>query len=204
MPWKTNSDLPKQIKDVLPNEAQTIWRNIANNAMAQDGYTEAMAFATAWNGLKRAKWEKRGDEWVKMQKEEIEKQFIFDILKSDNEKRIAFGWSMISRNSSGEEVWDLQNDGIDPDDLEDLAYRYVKLYRDSGEMHNGSSGKAILIESVVTTLEKQKVWGVPENCMPVGWWTGFYVIDDNVWELVKSGVYKAFSIEGKAKREKQS
>jgi len=133
---------------------------------------------------------------------DIKKEFIFKIASTNDEKRLAFGWSVISRTADGQEVWDLQNDAIDPDELEALAYRYVKLYRDSGELHNGSHGKAVLIESVVTTLEKQQIWGIPSGVMPVGWWTGFYVIDDDVWEKVKTGEYSAFSIEGSAVREK--
>lgn len=135
-----------------------------------------------------------------MQNETINKEFIFNITKADEEKRIAFGWSVISRDENGNEVYDLQNDGIDPEDLEDLAYRYVEFYRDAGAMHN-SSGKGVLIESMVSTIEKQQVWGVPEGVMPVGWWTGFKVTDDETWQKVKSGQYRAFSIEGTAERQ---
>lgn len=37
--------------------------------------------------------------------------------------------------------------------------------------------------------------------MPVGWWIGFRVTDDDVWEKVKSGEYSMFSIGGTAIRE---
>lgn len=134
--------------------------------------------------------------------EENKKSFVFKIAGTNNEKRLAFGWSVISRDCNGNVVWDLQNDSIDPEDLEELSYKYVRFYRDSGELHNGSSSKAVLIESVVTTLEKQRVWGIPSGVMPIGWWTGFYVMDDAVWEKVKNGEYSAFSIEGSAIREK--
>lgn len=218
MPWTSNDDLPKSVKDTLPAEAQTIWREIANNALSNEGYTEQMALATAWAGLKRSGWKKEKGKWSKVEKDcptsssvhvntplgekDNKKNFEFKIMKADVEKRIAFGWSVISRDAAGNEVWDLQNDSVDPQDLEELAYKYVRFYRDSGELHNGSRGKAVLIESVVTTLEKQQVWGVPSGVMPVGWWTGFYVLDDEVWEKVKSGEYRAFSIEGSAVREK--
>lgn len=135
------------------------------------------------------------------EKEEEKKTFVFKIAGTNTEKRLAFGWSVISRDALGNEVWDLQNDGIDPEDLEALAYKYVRFYRDSGERHV-NAGKAVLIESVVTTLDKQRVWGVPSGVMPIGWWTGFYVLDDAVWEKVKSGEYTAFSIEGTAVRQK--
>jgi hypothetical protein len=132
---------------------------------------------------------------------DIKKEFIFKIASTNDEKRLAFGWSVISRTADGAEVFDLQNDGIDPDELEALAYKYVRFYRDAGALHN-SKGKGVLIESFVSTLEKQKIMGIPSGVIPVGWWTGFYVTDDDVWEKVKSGEYAAFSIEGSAVREK--
>ncbi len=43
--------------------------------------------------------------------------------------------------------------------------------------------------------------GIPPGTLPVGWWIGFYVDDDEAWEKIKNGTYKMFSIEGTATRE---
>ena len=43
--------------------------------------------------------------------------------------------------------------------------------------------------------------GIPEGILPVAWWIGFYIEDDDAWQRVKNGTYKMFSIEGKAQRE---
>lgn len=199
MPYAANTDLPDSIKSALPEKAQTIWREVVNNAL-ETYDKESTAFATAWAGLRRAGWTKKDGKWVESDSSgDVAKTFSFEIKKADTEQRIAFGWSVISRDAQGNEVWDLQNDSVDPEDLEQLAYRYVRFYRDAGELHI-NSGMGVLIESVVTTLEKQRIWGVPAGCMPVGWWTGIYVTDDDVWEKVKNGTYRAFSIEGTAKR----
>ena len=48
-------------------------------------------------------------------------------------------------------------------------------------------GEAVLIESVVFTEEKMKAMGIPAGTLPVGWWIGFKVLDEDVWEKVKSG-----------------
>ena len=240
MPYSSNSELPAAVRDNLPEEAQTIWRKIADSAIGEYG-DEKRAFATAWAGLRRAGWDKSGGKWSKVEKDSptsgsvhvnvplgepdnkkkvpkvmtdgtskvdnsvgnvsMSKEFIFKIAKTNDEKRLAFGWSVISRDALGNAVWDLQDDGVDPEELEALAYKYVRFYRDAGALHN-SKGKGVLVESVVTTLEKQQIWGIPSGVMPVGWWTGFYVMDDDVWVKVKSGEYAAFSIEGTAVREK--
>lgn len=123
----------------------------------------------------------------------------FKIQKSEDEKRLAFGWANISIDESGEQLIDWQEDMIDPEDLENAAYRFVRLYREGGEMHE-RGGCATLVESVVFTEEKMKAIGIPEGTLPVGWWIGFLVTDDDVWEKVKNGELSMFSIEGEAKR----
>ena len=121
----------------------------------------------------------------------------FSIQKSSDEKRLAFGWASISQDESGAELVDLAEDIIDPDTLENAAYEFVRLYREGGEMHERGAC-AVLVESVVFTKEKMAAMGIPEGTLPTGWWIGFYVTDDEVWEKVKSGEYTMFSIEGTA------
>lgn len=105
----------------------------------------------------------------------------------------------MSMTVDGELVEDWQNDIIEPDDLEKAAYEFVELYREGGEMHE-RGGAAVLIESVVFTEEKMKAMGIPSGTLPIGWWIGFKVLDEDVWEKVKDGTYSMFSIEGEAQR----
>ena len=58
-----------------------------------------------------------------------------------------------------------------------------------------------MVESVVFTKEKADALGIPPDILPEGWWIGFRITDDEVWEKVKNGEYPMFSIEGKAVRE---
>ena len=124
----------------------------------------------------------------------------FKIAKSDDDKRLAFGWANVSVSAAGEQLVDWHEDMIDIEELEQAAYKFVELYREGGEMHE-RGGCAVLIESMVFTKEKQAALGLPEGTVPEGWWIGFYVTDDDVWEKVKSGEYPMFSIEGEAIRE---
>lgn len=125
----------------------------------------------------------------------------FKIQKSDDEKKLAFGWANVSLTESGEQIVDWQQDMIDPGSLEQAAYQFVELYREGGEMHE-RGGAAVLIESMIFTEEKMQLLGIPEGTLPVGWWIGFKVLDDDVWEKVKDGTYSMFSIEGEAERVK--
>ncbi len=144
---------------------------------------------------------KAGDNLLEHPREspqDIKKQ-RFRITKSDDDKKQAFGWANVSIRSNGEIIEDWQNDIVEPGELENAAYNFVELYREGGEMHE-RGGAAILIESVVFTDEKMKIMGVPEGTLPVGWWIGFKVLDNDVWEKVKDGTYSMFSIEGEADR----
>jgi len=123
----------------------------------------------------------------------------FTIQKSEDDKRLAFGWANVSVTENGEQIEDWQEDMIDPEDLEKAAYNFVELYREGGEMHE-RGGCAVLIESVVFTEEKMKAMGIEGGTLPIGWWIGFKVTDDDVWKKVKSGEYPMFSIEGEAER----
>ena len=89
---------------------------------------------------------------------------------------------------------------IDIDELEKAVYHYVEFYGDGGELHE-RGGVATMIESMVFTKEKLKVLGLPEDALADGWWIGFHVTDESVWEKVKDGTYSMFSIEGEAIRE---
>ena len=124
----------------------------------------------------------------------------FKIQKADDDKHLAFGWANVAVTSNGQQIEDYHEDIIDPDELEQAAYQFVELYREGGEMHE-RGGCAVLVESMVFTKEKQRALGITEGTLPEGWWIGFKVTDEEVWEKVKDGTYPMFSIEGEAIRE---
>ena len=122
---------------------------------------------------------------------------MFKIHKADEDKHLAFGWAHVAIREDGEQIQDLQGDVIDPEVLENAAYRFVLMYREGGEMHERGDC-AVLVESVMFTKEKMLAMGIPEGTVPEGWWIGFFVTDEEVWQKVKSGEYPMFSIEGEA------
>lgn len=209
MPYKANKDLPEGVRGALPAEAQTTWRTIFNAAFAQYE-KEDKASATAWAKLKEIGWSKNEDgEWIKKEYAEFTKFHLnVPISKISDEKKQVFGWASISQEWAKKDdgafvlsdLVDTQEDMIDPDDLEEMAYKFTKMYREGGEMHIRKKC-ATMVESMVFTLEKQAALGIPEGIVPVGWWIGFEISDDSVWENVKKGTYRAFSIEGSARRE---
>lgn len=129
----------------------------------------------------------------------IEEPVELDIAKMNDDQHTVFGWANVSIDKDGSIPLDWEGDVTAPEVLEKAAYQYVLKYRGSGEMHQGEV-TGHLIESVMFTKQKMESMGIPEGAVPEGWWVGFFVPDDEVVAKIKSGEYKMFSIQGKAKK----
>lgn len=128
--------------------------------------------------------------------DDVEKSWTLpmEIRKIDPDKQLIFGWASVVEKD-GKLIVDKQGDIIPVEELETAAYEYVVSSRDGGDMHV-QRGVADLVESMVFTLEKQKVLGI--DLGQVGWWTGFKVSDSGLWEAHKRGERPEFSIGGAA------
>ena len=125
-------------------------------------------------------------------------RFIF--AKSDDDRRLVFGWASIAVRVTGEVIEDYQEDIVEIEELEKAAYEYVLDFGTAGEMHE-RGGVGTLVESVVFTKEKAEAMGIPPDILPEGWWVGFHIQDTDVWGKIKDGTYSMFSIEGEGVRE---
>lgn len=119
------------------------------------------------------------------------------IQKTDDEQRLVFGWASVAE-VGGKKVVDSQGDVVPLAEIERAAYEFVEFYREGGEMHE-RTGVARLVESCVFTPEKLAAMGFSGD--KFGFWVGFRVTDDVVWQKVKDGRYSMFSIGGRAVRE---
>lgn len=133
--------------------------------------------------------------------EAAEVSLDFNITKSTDQGLVS-GWANIAVQADGSLPLDWQDDVILPADLEKAAVSFMLEYRSSGVMHEGDS-MGIVVESIVFTKEKQAAIGIPEGCVPEGWFITVKVLNTEVFKQVKEGKYKMFSIQGKAKRIKQ-
>ena len=124
----------------------------------------------------------------------------FVIAKTNQEKRQVFGWANVAVRANGETICDWQEDMVDTAELEQAAYEFVLHSRQGGERHCRGN-VAVMIESMVFTKEKMAGLGLPMGIIPEGWWIGFQILDEAVWQKIKQGEYTMFSIEGEACRE---
>jgi hypothetical protein len=129
-----------------------------------------------------------------------------EISKTDDDKRLVFGWASLSM-VDGEPVLDRQGDYIPIDEAEDAAYRYMLTSRKGGDMHrritkadSGPVHTADVVESMVFTPEKIAALGLEPDAVPLGWWLGMKVHDEQQWDDIKSGKRTGFSVHGSGTR----
>lgn len=67
MPYARKQDLPENVREILPNHAEDIYKEAFNNALKEYDGDESRAYATAWSAVKRkykkddntGKWEEK-------------------------------------------------------------------------------------------------------------------------------------------------
>lgn len=121
----------------------------------------------------------------------------FGIAKTNPAKKQVFGWASVALTANGEVIVDGHEHIIEPHELENAAYLFNLHHREGDVEHTGPV-EGLLIESLVVTPEKLEVMGLPQNALPQGWWVGFQLSDDAVFQKVVSGEYRMFSIAGTA------
>lgn len=119
------------------------------------------------------------------------------ILKSDEEQRMVYGWASVV-TEKGEAVVDRQGDVIEPNTLVRAVNKFMEHVRVGKEMHTGGQIGAV-IHSMPITKEIGESLGIQSD--REGWIVAFKVYDDDVWAKVKSGELAAFSIGGRAIKE---
>lgn len=125
------------------------------------------------------------------------------ITKIDEARHLAFGWAYIAEDATGEQIIDHSDEWIAKEDLEDAAYVFNIAFRESDERHT-EPVVGHLIESFVVTPDKLAKMGLADDALPRGWWTGWYIPDDELFAKVADGTYPMLSIGGLAQKESPS
>jgi phage head maturation protease len=120
------------------------------------------------------------------------------ILKRDEEERLVYGWAYVS-TVNGELVEDHSGEVIRPDTLTKAATNFMLDVRAGHFMHMGEQ-IGVVVHSLPITDEIAKSLGIQTDRQ--GWIVAIKIFSDEVWELVKSGKLPAFSIGGRAKRQR--
>jgi len=115
------------------------------------------------------------------------------IVKFDKSKHIVYGVFLVPEKA------DHDGDVISADDIEKVAHGFLIEYRDIDEMHKKETTDADIIESAIAWDEGLNYYG---KKLTKGTWFGAIKIrDEEVWQKVLTGKYKAFSVRIAGKRE---
>jgi cation transport regulator ChaB len=189
MPYSSNQELPKGVKENLPSEAQSTWRKIFNSAYDQY-HADDKAAATAWAGLKRAGWkqDKEGN-WSKAAKKadeaELLKMFL-PITKVDELTRTIYLTAASETLDKAGEILDYERSKPNFQKWSSDMYARSggKSYGNIREMHTSiAAGK---IQDPISYDDIQKRVDIAVK-----------IIDDNTWRKVDEGVLTGASIGGK-------
>lgn len=188
MPYKTNKDLPDNIKSSLPDAAQTIWKNVFNSTHEKTKDEDKSRMA-AWGAVKNAGYIKGEDgKWKK-----VKKAGEFQVMKVDSKLGIVFGYGMISKTDN-EDYYDSDNQHIPEDIMLKSTTDFMEGYRINNNDHsNNDVGK--VIHSFPLTKEIAESMGI--SARHHGWIVGVKP-DKPTLKKFADGTYKGFSIEGSA------
>lgn len=115
----------------------------------------------------------------------------------DEDRQYVAGWASVVE-VDGVPVLDSQNDTMTVPDLVESAAEFMRHHRKGKDTHKGSADKIEYTESVVFTAEVQRALGIDLGF--VGWWLGGKVKDPDLWQSVRSGVFRGFSVGGSGVR----
>ena len=128
---------------------------------------------------------------------EMTKSIEGQILKTDDEQRMVYGWASVV-TEKGEAVVDRQGDVIEPETLVKAVNNFMEHVRVGKAMHTGEQ-VGVVVHSLPITKEIGDALGIHSD--REGWVVAYKVYDDAVWDMVKSGELAAFSIGGRAMKE---
>lgn len=187
MNYPKNSDLPESVRNALPDDAQTVFRTVAN-IKSKAGLSDERCMASAWSALEKQGFKKEGDKWIKVKKEFVEKEYTCSVFKSDGEKRLVTGIVMEP------DAIDAHGDFTRAEEIERAAHKFLVQSRTVGLQHRKQAPCSV-VESYITQSDGEM------NNSPVrkgSWVMTVKVHDDKIWEGVKSGEFTGFSIGGLA------
>lgn len=129
-----------------------------------------------------------------VQAQKVEKSATRTIRKSDDKRRIIYGWASVA-SANGETVLDYEDDEVTDDALHDLCHLIVKGQRTGAFEHDEDRRGNEIVEAFVMDSPMQEALGI--DLGRTGVMIGMHVPDDDDWAEAEDGDWE-FSINASA------
>lgn len=118
------------------------------------------------------------------------------ISKMDEEKKIIYGVALEPYTVDSQGDWET------PEDIEETAHNFMKMYREMGIEHVTKNEKIFPVESYIT--KEWEIWELPDGTEELvkkgSWILGSKVEDPLAWNDVKAGLLTGYSVDGSGER----
>ena len=124
--------------------------------------------------------------------------FDVEFSKRSDDLQLVGGFAYVSKRD-GSELVDLQGDSIPTAVLREAVHDFMKTGRDMGIMHiAGADGKPVAAGEIVEMAVFGDGFTPPGmDAGTEGLWVVAKVHDKEIWNMVKAGILRGFSIGGK-------
>lgn len=122
------------------------------------------------------------------------------IQKLDEDRRLVYLWASVSSQDGQTLLIDKQGDVITEAELENAAVEHMLYSDQDGDVMHDGQPVTQLVGSLVFTSDLKKALGIDHAMPQVGWLVVYKVLDEAVWQQVKSGELAMGSIEATAER----
>lgn len=204
MPYANTSELPADVRGVLPEAAQALFLRVFN-AAANAGETDPAAIA--WRGLGNAGWVKGADGQfgqASVKRAAVAKRggdrvsLSVPVTKAegtDDEVEVS-GWASVALDANGGVIIDHDREIIPVPVLKAAARDFLVRSREFNAVDHYSQPCGFLTESVVLDPATRVAMGL-DGTGPTGWWVSA-MIRGPAAKRVRSGELREFSIEATA------
>lgn len=132
------------------------------------------------------------DKGEEIEKDDVESAYDVDIIQKSNEKQFVLGRVMIPGKV------DTDGDVISKEETEKAAHRFMQNSHTIGLTHQYYSPDTYLVENYIAPVDFEKNGKKIEQGT---WMAGVQINNDDIWQAVKEGKLRAFSVGGWASKE---
>lgn len=159
MPFNSNAELPDPVKAALPNEAQSVWRNVFNSVFDRtegtDADREEAAIPQAWGAVRNAGWIPNPDnpegKWIRKRRLNVGRStelVRFQSRLTRRRKRLDALTADTEKKDTDLAKWGKQFGIIEKDEESQVVTAWASVVEKNGQLVEDHEGDVIFPEDL--------------------------------------------------------